>query len=439
MKHTKKRDTSNEIYDVLQLGWPKALVLGLQHAFAMFGATVMVPMITGLSVTTTLFMAGLGTLLFHFLTKRKVPAFLGSSFAFIGGYTAVAPKLEGGLPNNEMLPYACGGVLAAGFVYVLLSAFIKLFGVKKIMRIFPPVVTGPIIISIGLILAPNAINNCSQNWVLAFIALATVIICNIFGKGMIKIIPIILGIVVSYIAACFMKLGGLDVISFSSIHSAKLLAIPYPDYGLAKFDFSAIVTIVPIALATMMEHIGDISAISATTGENYISSPGLHKTLLGDGLATSLSALFGGPANTTYGENTGVLALTKVYDPLVMRIAACFAIFLSFFPVVGAFIGSIPLSIIGGISFILYGMISAIGIRNLIENHVDFTNTRNLVISAVILVSALGFNTIGGITFTAFDTKISLSGLAIASIAGILLNIILPGNDYEFGIPSENK
>ena len=422
------KTTTEGIYDVKKLGVPKTLLLGLQHAFAMFGATVLVPIITGLSVSTTLFMAGIGTLIFHLLTKGKVPAFLGSSFAFLGGYAAVAPLIDN-QPNTEMLPYACGGVFAAGLVYVIFSALIKFYGVKKIMRLFPPVVTGPIIISIGLILAPSAIENCKSNWILAFIALAVIIACNVWGKGMVRIIPIMLGIVVSYFVA--VALGEVD---FSSVKNANIIGLPIRTDAFAKFNISAIITIVPIAIATMMEHIGDISAIGATTGKNYIADPGLHRTMLGDGLATSISALFGGPANTTYGENTGVLALTKVYDPLVMQIAAIFAIILSVFPKVSALISSIPMPIIGGVSLILYGMISSIGIRNLVENKIDLTINRNLIIIAVILVTALGFNNIGGITFEVFKTSINLSGLAISSMLGIFLNIILPGNDYEFNL-----
>ena len=413
------------IYDVKTLGVGKTLVLGLQHTFAMFGATVLVPILTGLPISTTLLFAGLGTLLFHLVTKGQVPAFLGSSFAFLGGYAAVAPLLEDGSPNTEMLPYACGGVFCAGIVYLILSAFIKGFGAKKVMRFFPPVVTGPIIISIGLILAPTAITNCATNWPVAIIALVTVVIFNIWGKGMSKIVPILIGIVVSYVAALIMG----DV-SFEGIGDQAVIGLP--PITLMKFDISAIITIMPLALATMMEHIGDISAIGATTGKNYIAKPGLHRTLLGDGLATCLAAAFGAPANTTYGENTGVLALTKVYDPRVMRIAAVFAIILSCVPKVAFVIESIPTATIGGISFILYGMISAIGIRNVVENHVDFTRSRNTIIAALILVCALGFNSIGGISFTAFGATISLSGLAIASLVGIIVNAILPGNEYEF-------
>lgn len=435
---SKKEKHHEAIYDVKQLGVPKTLLLGLQHTFAMFGATVLVPILTGLSISTTLLMAGIGTLLFHFITKGKVPAFLGSSFAFLGGYAAVAP-LKDGVADPTQLAYACGGVVIAGLVYIVFAALIKFFGAKRIMRYFPPVVTGPIIIAIGLILAPTAINNCSSNWLLAIIAVVIVIACNIWGKGMIKIIPIMLGILGSYAVALCM--GQVD---FSSVKEAAWIGLPIHTGSFAKFNINAIITIVPIALATMMEHIGDISAIGATTGKNYISDPGLHRTLLGDGIATSISALFGGPANTTYGENTGVLALSKVYDPLVMRIAACIAILLSFSPKFAAVVSSIPTAIIGGVSLILYGMISAVGVRNVVENKVDFTKSRNLIVAAVILVSALGveyqsfYNEAGqsvinsGINISVFGVSISLSGIAIAAIAGILLNAVLPGKDYEF-------
>ena len=411
----------------------KNLLLGFQHVFAMFGATVLVPLITGLNISTTLFAAGVGTLLFHFITKGKVPAFLGSSFAFLGGFAIVAPKLldangEATIPNVEMLPYACGGVVAAGLLYIVMAGLIKAFGIKKIMRFFPPIVTGPIIISIGLILAPSAITNASTNWLLAVIALAIIIICNIWGKGMVKIIPILLSVVGSYIIA--LCIGAVD---FSAVTSASFIGSPVIPEAFAKFDISAIITIMPIALAAMMEHIGDIAAISATTGENYIEDPGLHRTLLGDGLATSFAGFIGGPANTTYGENTGVLALTKVYDPAIVRLAAVIAVILSCVPKFDAIVNSIPAAIIGGVSLILYGMISAVGVRNIVENKIDFTQSRNLIIAAVILVSALGFNSTGGITFTVAGATITLSGLAIAAILGIVLNAILPGNDYEFG------
>lgn len=416
------------ITDARQLGIPKMLLLGLQHMFAMFGATVLVPLLTGLDVSTTLLMAGVGTLLFHLLTKGRVPAFLGSSFAFLGGYAVVAPMIDG-KPNTEMLPYACGGVFVAGLVYLIIAGLIKLFGIKKIMRFFPPVVTGPIIISIGLTLAPTAINNCRTDWLLAIIAFVLIIVCNIWGRGMVRIIPIMIGVVGSYIVAVI--LGRVD---FSSVTGAGIVDIPLNPQMFAKFDFSSIITIVPIALATVMEHIGDISAISATTGKNYIANPGLHRTILGDGLATMLAALVGAPANTTYGENTGVLAMTNVHDPKVVRLAAVFAVILSFFPAVAGVITSIPAAIVGGVSLILYGMISAIGVRNMVENHVDLSLSRNMIISASILVCALGFKfaDVSGLTFVIGSATIELSGLAIAAIVGIVLNGILPGNTYEF-------
>ena len=413
------------IYDARQLGRGRMLLLGFQHMFAMFGATILVPILTGLDVSNTLLFAGLGTLLFHLITGGKVPAFLGSSFAFLGGYATIAPMLDGNQPNLAMLPYACFGVACAGLVYVILAGLFKVFGAKKVMRFFPPIVTGPIIILIGLNLSGTAIGNASTNWWLALVAIAVIIVANIWGKGMIKIIPILLGVVVSYVVALIT--GQVD---FAAMREADIVGLQ--QFVIAKFDITSILVMAPIAIAAMMEHIGDISAISSTTGKNFIEDPGLHRTLLGDGLATAFAGMFGGPANTTYGENTGVLALTKIYDPLVIRIAAVFALILSFCPKFEAIINTIPSGIVGGISFVLYGMISAIGVRNVVENKVDFTNSRNLIIAAVILVCALGFNSVGGITFAVFGVDINLSGLAIAAIAGILLNAILPGNDYEF-------
>ena len=442
-----KVDFSKGIYDARQLGTPRMLLLGFQHMFAMFGATVLVPLITGLDIATTLLMAGLGTLLFHVFTKFKVPAFLGSSFAFLGGYATVAPKLpdangELTIANTEMLPYACVGVACAGLLYLVLATIIKIIGINKVMRFFPPVVTGPIIVAIGLGLAPTAISNCKNNWWLALIALGIVIVVNVFGKGMAKIIPILIGILGAYAVAGIVGNGfGVEsfAIDFSSVKEAAWVGLPIHwsstvfggvhDTGKAV---TAIIAIMPIALATMMEHIGDISAIGATCGKNYIADPGLHRSLAGDGLATTMSALFGGPANTTYGENTGVLELSRVHDPRVIRIAAVFAIIISFIPKVSAIISTMPASIIGGVSFMLYGMISAIGVRNVVENKVDLTKSRNLIIAGVIFVCGLGFSS--GLTFTIGGTSITLTALAIAAIAGIVLNIILPGNDYEFGV-----
>ncbi len=439
------------IYDARQLGTSKMVVLGFQHMFAMFGATVTVPLLTGLDISTTLLFAGLGTLLFHCLTKFKVPAFLGSSFAFLGGYAAVAPMAADGSPNKEMLPYACLGVACAGLLYLVVAALVKIVGVNKVMKLFPPVVTGPIIIAIGLSLAPSAVNNCSSNWWLAVVALALVIIFNIFGKGMVKIVPILLGIIGSYLVAVLVgNVGGVEsfAIDFTGVKEAAWIGFPV-EWSSTVFGgvhdgskaVSAIIALMPIAIATMMEHIGDISAISATCGKNYISDPGLHRTLLGDGLATSIASLFGAPANTTYGENTGVLALSKVYDPRVVRIAAYFAILFSFCPKFAAVIESIPGAVVGGISFVLYGMISAIGIRNVVEAKVDFSKARNTIIAAVILVVALGLTS--GITFNVGNVSITLTSLAVASIAGIVLNLIFPEKDFDpekaFQADSESK
>ena len=415
-------------HDSARLGAPKMAVLGLQHMFAMFGATVTVPLITGLDIGTTLLCAGAGTLLFHLVTGGKVPAFLGSSFAFLGGYAAIAPRLADGSANAALLPYACLGVACSGLVYLVLAALIKAFGIKRVMRCFPPIVTGPIIIAIGLGLAPVAVGSCKANWTLALTALVVIGVCNIWGRGMIKIIPILIGLVVSYILACC--LGAVD---FSAVKDAAWIGFPVHKAGtVIGVDFSngpqiwsAIIAIVPIALATIMEHIGDISAISSTVGKDFIKDPGLHRTLTGDGLATTFASLFGGPANTTYGENTGVLALSRVFDPVVIRIAACFAILLSFCPKFAAVISTIPGAIVGGISFVLYGMISAVGIRNLVENKGDFSKPRNLIIAAVILVTALG-----GVTIPLGSKGAALTPLALASLAGIVLNAIFPAGDY---------
>ena len=429
-----KKDLGHEaIYDARQLGTPRMLILGLQHMFAMFGATVLVPILVQgyglpLSIQTTLLFAGLGTLLFHVCTKFKVPAFLGSSFAYLGGFSTVAtmPAYEG-LDSETKLAYALGGIVIAGLLYLVLALLFKVLGAKKVMRYFPPIVTGPMIIMIGLNLSGSAINNASTCWWLALVAMAIIVVANIWGKGMVKIIPILLGVVGSYIVAVIA--GQVD---FSGVSEASFLGLQ--QFVIAKFDVSAILVMAPIAIAAMMEHIGDISAISSTTGKNFIEDPGLHRTLVGDGLATAFAGFFGGPANTTYGENTGVLALSKVYDPRVVRLAAIYAIILSFSPKFDALVNSIPAAIVGGVSFILYGMISAVGVRNIVENQVDLTKSRNLIIAAVMFVSGLGFSSVGGITFTVGGAAVTLSGLAIAALCGVILNAILPGNDYEFGV-----
>ncbi|MBQ6564635.1 MAG: uracil-xanthine permease [Clostridia bacterium] len=418
----------------------KYALLGFQHVFAMFGATVLVPTLTGLDVATTLLLAGLGTLLFHLVTGGKVPAFLGSSFAFLGGYAAVKALAEGqGITGTGWIPYAGVGVAAAGLIYVLVSFLFRAFGPSKVMRYFPPIVTGPTIICIGINLASSAVNNCAANWWIAILAVAIIIVCNIWGKGMIKIIPILLGVVGSYAVA-----GLCGMVDFTEVREAAWIGFPIKmnETVFSLFSgangsviISALIAMVPISLATMMEHIGDICAISSTVGANFVENPGLHRTLLGDGLATTLAALFGAPANTTYGENTGVLALTKVYDPKVIRIAACIAAVLSFCPKFSALVHCMPTATIGGVSLILYGMISAVGVRNVVENQVDFTKSRNVIIAALIMSLSLGisFSAAGSISFMVGSVNISLSGLAVASIVGVLLNAILPGNDYVFG------
>ena len=438
----KKTIGSEPIYDARSLGAPRMFVLGVQHMFAMFGATVLVSTLTGLSVSVTLLFAGLGTLLFHLLAKGKVPAFLGSSFAFIGGYAAIAPMLPDAagnltVPNTEMLPYACFGVVCAGLVYLVLAALFRAFGVKKVMRFFPPIVTGPIIISIGLSLSSSAVNNCQASWPVALVAILVVIVCNIWGRGMVKIIPILLGVIASYAVGA--AAGQVD---FSAVREAPWIGLPvvWEETVFSIFDggvdtallLTAAITIVPISLATVVEHIGDMCAISSTCERNYIEDPGLHRTLLGDGLATSLAALFGAPANTTYGENTGVLALSRVYDPRVIRIAAVLAIAVSFCPKFAEVVHAMPTATIGGVSLVLYGMISAVGVRNVVENRVDFTKSRNVIIAALILVLAIGITySEAGSVHIAGD--VSFSGLATAAIVGIVLNAVLPGKDYEFG------
>ena len=435
------------VTDARTLGTPRMLILGLQHLFAMFGATVLVPILVQgyglpLSIQTTLLMAGLGTLLFHVCTKFKVPAFLGSSFAYLGGFSTVAsmPAYDG-LDPELKLAYALGGIVIAGLLYLVLALLFKVLGAKTVMRYFPPIVTGPMIIMIGLNLSGSAINNAATCWWLALVAMAIIVVANIWGKGMVKIIPILLGVVGSYIVAVIATVCGAQLpdangvmqplVNFASVGEAHLVGLQ--KFIIAKFDVSAILVMAPIAIAAMMEHIGDISAISSTTGHNFIEDPGLHRTLLGDGLATAFAGFFGGPANTTYGENTGVLALSKVYDPRVIRLAAIYAIILSFSPKFDALVNSIPSAIVGGVSFILYGMISAVGVRNIVENQVDLTKSRNLIIAAVMFVSGLGFSSVGGITFTVGGAAVTLSGLAIAALCGVILNAILPGNDYVFG------
>ncbi|WIV11690.1 solute carrier family 23 protein [Proteiniborus sp. MB09-C3] len=398
-----------------QLGVGRTVLLGAQHAFTMFGATVLVPILTGLDVSVSLFMAGVCTLIGHLIMKNRIPVFLGSSFAFIAPIgAAVALANANGIENG--LPYAAGGIVVAGLIYAIVALLIYFFGSEKIVSFFPPIVTGPIIMVIGLKLAPNAISMASENWFLAIVAFIVVVAVNVFAKGFLQIIPVVTGLIAGYVVAIITK-----NVDFAPIVQAQWLGLP--NFTIAKFDFQYIMVIAPVALATIVEHIGDIIAIGATVDDDFTKDPGLHRTMLADGLMTSLSAFVGGPANTTYSENTGVLALTRVWDPLVMKIAAVFAIILGGVPKIAAVIASIPQAVIGGISIVLFGMIASIGLRTVVEHQVDFTKSRNLIIAATILVLGLGGAVvplnIGSVHF-------SIEGMALAAIVGIIMNKILP-------------
>ena len=408
------------------------LILGIQHTLAMFGATVLVPALTGLNTSITLFCAGLGTLLFHWVTKKKVPVFLGSSFAFMAGIMAIIGDSRMGDPDfMEKLASVKGALIIAGLVYVLFAGLIKIFGYEKVNKLLPPIVTGPIIIVIGLRLSGTAINSAfyyngefSLKSVLVTVVILTVVICvSIFAKGIFNLMPILFAIIAGYLVC--LPLGFCDFTAVREAHFlsfmdkdivAQLLCIP-------QFKLDAILTIAPIALVTMIEHVGDITTNGAGVGKNFMVDPGVHRTILGDGLATALAGLLGGPANTTYGENTGVLAVTKVYDPSVIRIAAVFAMILGIFGKFGGFITSIPSPVTGGISIVLYGMISAVGVRILINSRLNFGNSRNLLVAAIILVLGIGCDSIpvyGAVT---------ISGLALAAVVGIILAFILPEGD----------
>ena len=433
----KINETNEAVYDATTLGAPRMLVLGLQHLFAMFGATVLVPAITGLNVSTTLFFAGLGTLIFHLITGKKVPAFLGSSFAFLGAFGLVTASGQ-----DIPLTYSCFGVACSGLMYLVLAFFFKQFGAKKVMRFFPPIVTGPIIICIGLSLAGSAINNCQTNWLVALVAIAVVVAANIWGKGMVKIVPILLGVVASYLFAMLVDPAARANVA-TTVAAADWFGFPviWENTALSIFNenldtgmlLTAVVTIVPISLATIVEHIGDMCAISSTVGKNFVADPGLHRTLMGDGIATAIASLLGAPSNTTFGENTGVLALSKVYDPKVIRLAAVFAMVLAFCPKFAALIVAMPAATMGGVSLVLYGMISAVGVRNVVENQVDFTKSRNVLVAAMIMGLAVGVTYSGSILIPIGSVTISLSGLAVAALVGIFMNAVLPGKDYEFG------
>ena len=395
-----------------EMKWPQKILLGIQHVFAMFGATVLMPTLTGMDPSVALLAAGVGTFIFHGVTGGIVPVFLGSSFAFIGAIKSVSGEDGSGLPQ------ALGGVICAGGVYLLMSLIVKLGGVKTIKRLFPAVVTGPVIMVIGLSLAPIGVGMASTDWLLALVAMLTIIAVSCFMKGFFKLVPILIGITVGYAVAAV--LGRVD---YSAIQNTESLLIGANNFTFPKFELSAILAIMPIAIVSVMEHIGDITTNGAVVGKDFFEKPGLHRTLLGDGLATICSGLFGGPPNTTYSENTGVLAVTKNYNPAIIRIAAAFAILLGVFSPVGAFLQTIPTAVMGGVSFILFGMIASVGIRTISNAQLNFNRSRNLIIVALILVCGLG-----GVKVSMGNILIEGIGLSalVGMIANLILHIILP-------------
>jgi uracil permease len=425
---------------------PRDYLLSIQHLFAMFGATVLVPLMTGLNPALALVTAGIGTLMFHAVTKFKVPVFLGSSFAFLAAITAIV-KPEG-IVVPENVPLAQGGIIAAGMVYLLFSLLAYLVGSDRMKKFFPPVVTGPVIVVIGIGLSSTAIND-STNWAnlsetlsgttlinigIALFTLAVVVIASVFAKGFFKLVPILIGIASGYLLCVILHLFGIYTMDFSAITNADWFNIPFKTldsngvafFSLPKFDWSIILSIAPIALVTFMEHIGDITTNGAVCKKDFFKDPGLHRTLLGDGLATMFAGLVGGPPNTTYSENTGVLATTKNYNPVLLRITAVIAILLGFIGKFGAVLQTIPNPVKGGVEIVLFGMIAAIGIRTLAESNLDFTHSRNLIIVALILVFGLGIGSLGGILINVGTVSITFSGLFIAVLIGVIANIFLP-------------
>ena len=393
----------------------KKVVLAFQHLIAMFGATVLVPILTGMDISVGLFTAGLGTLIFHLCSYGKVPVFLGSSFAFIPVILKVKELYNGDLA------YAQGGIVVAGLLYVVMSFFIKKFGVERIQRYLPSQVIGPMIIVIGLNLIPTALDMASTNYVIAALTLGIALVINFKGKGFVKQLGILIAVTAGYIIS--LALGLVDT---SPILEAPVLSVP--NFTLPKFDIGAIAIIAPVVLAVFMEHLGDITTNGQVVGKNFIKDPGLNRTLLGDGLATTVAALVGGPANTTYGENTGVLAITKNYDPSVLRLTAVFAIALGFISKLGTVLTTIPNSVMGGISFMLFSMIALVGFRTIKTSKVEL-NWKNIIVMGTILVLGLGSGLIEsklGITVgIPINESVSISGLSFAAIVGVVLNIIL--------------
>ena len=382
-------------------------VVGAQFLFVAFGSTVLVPLLVGLDPSVALLTAGIGTLIFHLITKGKVPVFLGSSFAFIAPIIK-ATELFG-------LPGTLSGLAAVGLVYGVMSALVRFRGVGFITRLFPPIVVGPVIMLIGLSLAGTGVDMAKSNWMLAIIALLTTVIVSLFGKGLLRLIPIFAGIVVGYIAAvCF------GMIDFQSVTDASWFALPA--FVRPELSWEAIIFMIPVAIAPVIEHIGDIYAINEVTGKNYVNDPGLHRTMLGDGLACIAASFIGGPPVTTYSEVTGAISLTKISDPSVIRIAALFGIMFSVLGKVSALLKTIPDAVLGGIMLLLFGTIASVGINTLVKNKVDLSNTRNLVISSLILT--LG---IGGAEMTC--GSITIGGIGLSALVGVILNLVIPKNE----------
>ena len=427
-----------------QLTNRRRAIMGLQHLFAMFGATILVPLISGLSVQVTLVAVGIGTLLFHVISgiKKAPPVFLGSSFAFLVGIGLITNPDIGVfagtyMSQNEKLAYATGGIMIAGFLYLILAGLIKIIGVNTFMKYLPTVVTAPTVILIGVMLAPFAISQSSNNLFLAILTLILIIIFAIWGKGMSKIIPILLGIAGAYIVALIMHFifgmtnpDGSYILVFG-IAGNEVVGLP--PFMMPRFSLITILVMMPFALATIAEHIGDMVILKRISGNDYINDPGLVKTLTGDGIATIVGGAMGGPATTTYSENVGVVTLTKVFDPRVIQLAAIYAVVLGFSPFFASIIYSIPSAIIGGASFILYGMIAAVGIRNLVDDKINLGDMKNCIIVAVMLVTGLGLRFGPPITFSIGGTNMPIDrlGVAIAVILGIVLNIVLPSTIDE--------
>ncbi len=383
-------------------------IVGIQFLFVAFGSTVLVPLLVGLDPAAALFTAGIGTFIFHMVTKGKVPIFLGSSFAFIA--PIISASKQWGMPGT------LAGIMGVALVYFVMSALIKWQGRRLLERLFPPVVIGPVIICIGLSLAPAAVNMAQENWLLAFISLLTAILVLILGKGLIKLVPVVCGLVVGYIVAWMMGL-----VDFSAVGSASWFAPPQSitHFKLPQFSWEPFLFMIPVAIAPVIEHIGDVYVVGAVADKDFIKDPGLHRTMLGDGLACMAASLFGGPPVTTYSEVTGAMQITRITSPAVIRIAAATAIIFSIIGKLSAVLQSIPSAVLGGIMLLLFGSIASVGIQNLVSNKVDLNQTRSIIIVSVVLTLGIGGAILPMGSF-------SLSGIGLSALAGVILNLVIP-------------